>query len=767
MKLPGVTYQAGVQSLGRRDTSAPLKLAQAETQAADAWAQALHSGVESADEILDNIAKDERVKGMNAYNKAMLEWSATQTYHDEKAGTDASQDGDKRFNSAEDAARAAAMEVVKSTRGQRLFNQSADEASVRYGADWLNKVEQWRREEDAANRMEAVDIYTRSGEYDVANQVIEESLEKGVFSAGQAAKARGIVMGTEVVRSHEASIEAAESAETLNAARERIENDTQLSDQARAGLEARLLEHVVNIYTTDMRQVLSAVEEQSDETTAAMYGDSYIHEMAKITDSAIDGLSNEQRRKVLGAIRNVQREWQAKADDASYSAKRDMEMFCLDPRECLATDQRGTQSNKRLEYTHRRMIGGVEMKGGKWEFALSDTEMLSQGGEGEKARLALVEMSVGSNYVSDYLHQLIDKGLTSKNPEYTQTAISMLNGLTTRSPSIINRMQKGIVKDMANIANMFGREKAAELINNRLSTQPNELATYQAQFDKERENINLDKFFETFSEGGFLWFNSTPERRAESERMVMEMTREAMVYSRGDLDGALGVVRAQLENTYGVSNATGKKMFTKHPPERIVPYGERNGGDWIQEQFATDFQERFGTEVPENVHMHLLPGTEKDRPIYYVSYLDPELGMVQGATFEFDYYATPQGVDYLDELSAERDRIDNEANTTRAIETLRADPSKAAPNSVQRDIGKRQLLEGVTEVFAGTVDVAGKAYQQLEAGVAPVTSWVDTLMSIPEQSRQRRKEFIEKQKGARIEAEFREQAEKEKFLEGR
>ena len=726
MKLPGVNYQTGVQSRGRHDISAPMRVAQAEANASEAWTRAVHQGVDTTDEILDNIAEDEAIRGMNAYNTAKLAWSAEQNYYDEN-GEAADANGGARYNNAEEAARAEAMKVVKSTRGQRLFGQRADAANVRYGADWHKKVVGWKKEEDTANHMEAANIYTQQGAYEEANLVIEEARRKGLFSEAQADKARANVMGTEITRGYEARIAASVSAVDLNATRQAIEDDTQISEGGRRALKTALKTHMVTMATEDMREVLTSVEKASiqrgedGETEAALLGDAIIHQLSMVNDSSIDGADNETRRAILANVRAVQREWQVAANKRKAGRKVEDELACAFSPECRNTIGKSDRTSM-FDKGMQAMAGWkVDPETGEYGPTLTDKQLL--GKEGAPYRDRMVLFAANTGVVTDYMNDVIDKGLTSRIPEERRAAISMMQKTLVLNPNAIQGAAKGVVAELLPIARLMDLDHAADMWNQYRETKPSDRQAFNELFDKTTVGFNYMGAIKDGLVGtGFVaFFRATPEAQVPFINDVRIRAKHLMPFVGGDAGEAIKTSIAMVKDTYGVDKSTGTARVMQHPPAATVENGNYDGGKWVAGALERAFLAEGIDELPEGLRLQRSPdyvyGTHQK---YYAYYMDEE-GRHQAVAVIFDFDSTPEAAEKAAKEAAKAQQAaDLEAlNKVRAAQ--KEDPSLMVTPDYQREVNMADLSEKLQRGAVDGMTAVGKAYTSAVKGF--VSTW--------------------------------------------
>ena len=766
MKLPGINYQTGVQSLGRHDIAAPMRVAQAEANASEAWTRAVHQGVNTTDEILDNIAEDEAVKGMNAYNTAKLAWSTEQNYYDENDEA-ADANGGARYNNAEEAARAEATKVVKSTRGQRLFGQRADAANVRYGADWHKKVVAWKKEEDTSNHMEAATIYTQQGAYEEANLAIEEARRKGLFSEAQADKARANVMGTEITKGYEAKISASISAVDLNATRQAIEDDTQISEGARNTLNTALKTHMVTMATEDMREVLTSVEkavnaEGADgETEAALVGDAIIHQLSMINDSSIDGADNETRRAVLANIRSVQREWQVAADKRKAGRKIEDDLACAFSPECRNTIGKSDQTpvfNKGMQ----AMAGWkVTPETGEYGPTLTDKQLL--GKEGAPYRDRMVLFAANTGVMTDYMNDVIDKGLTSRVPEERRAAISMMQKTLVLNPNAIQGAAKGVVAELLPIARLMDLDHAADLWNQYRESDPNDKKAFNKVFDETTADFDyLGAIKDGLVGTGFLaFFEDTPEAQIPFINDVRIRGKLLMPFHNGDAGEAIKASIAMVKDTYGVDKSTGVARVMKHPPAATVANGNYGDGEWVGGVLERAFLAEGIGELPEGLRLQRSPdyvyGTNQKYNAYYMD----EEGRHQAVAIDFDFDGTPEAAEKIKKEAAKAQTAADEKAVTTALIAQRDDPTIALTADQQRAVNGAELRETLQRGAVKGMSAVGNAYDYTVGSIdavwgrlprqigAGLTSAREKFQHDAELRAKRGKERIAKERAAR------------------
>ena len=390
MKLPGIQYGRGVQSLGRQDVSAPLREAGAEAAAGQAWTRTMYQGVDTIEGIGDMIAKEDNAEAMNVYNTMKPQWLGDQNPLDDKS-TPAWVNGMTRFNEADEKARKEAMKDIRTDQGRRLFNQNADEANVRYGNAWHQKVKNWHDEDSRSNLFTAAETYQQHREFGVASDIYNDMHERGLLTTAQFNKAESINNVMEIHSDIDAQTNGATTAADYLAVRQGIDAQTQIDQKAKDQLQRDVDNRVIEVETGILRELLTDIESSMGLPAAAEYGELISHASAQVTDPEEHGMVTEKATQAkLNAVRQVAREWQYRDKTAAAGAKRRASTECAIYNTCLATSGKSDVRTIHDDWYSTRLGWDLEGKTGVNKNGIENSVILGADEVGEQKRDAIV-----------------------------------------------------------------------------------------------------------------------------------------------------------------------------------------------------------------------------------------------------------------------------------------------------------------------------------------------------------------------------------------
>ncbi|MCK4714575.1 MAG: hypothetical protein KAT35_03300, partial [Candidatus Aenigmarchaeota archaeon] len=664
MRLPGITY-GRVQSLGREDVTAPIRVAAAENVADAAWAQAMNQGAESLDDIVEMQAQERTTKAMNAYNEAKLAWQADQTYYDENniAATD---NGNQRYGSGDEAARSAAGEFIgEDTRAQQYFDTAAEKANVQYGDAWHRKVVGWKRDEQIGEATKGIELATQMRDFNTADDIIESNRLQGVFTGAQAERARSVNDANRTNSRYTTAIDMTASPESDMSLRKRIGEEPKLTDAAKVKFEQMLDNSIIERYKGELRESMSITEEEIGLEAAVLTGDYIVHEMAKMTNEDEDGLTTTSRQRNIAAQREVWREWKMRLDKKTAATSRRASMDCAILNTCPPTTGKTTDQKRHDDYLATKL--GWDLVG-KREYQKNDIEsgiILANDEQGHELRRVMQEDFARTGYVARTTRETLDAAMTSNDPEITRSGVKLLQQLSMVSPGGVVAKQAGIVEEYSDIIQAFDEDRAVTLIQKSKSLTPADMEFSGKVFEESK--LKADDFGSLMKEemahvdGGFLWFDAQPSYKETFRLKVEDKAKKLMPLVGDDMGAAYKAAIKSVNNSYGVDQTIGK--IVSNPFSTSLSYGEVDNGEWAHEIIREGIPSFNKGEMPESYDYAPVPDFNPiSNPTYLVSWVNED-GEYTAAAAELRFEESAAGKAYFREANEREAEMARERQT--------------------------------------------------------------------------------------------------------
>jgi len=651
MKLPGITY-GRVQSLGREDVTAPGREAQASAEASLAWADAVSTAADTVEDIEETHALELKTKAMNVYHTEKLKWQAEQEYYDENS-VNAKANGHQRFSTADDAARAAAGEILgNNNRAQIYFNRDADRANVQYGDAWQRKVVSWNKDEQFAQSNEGIEVATQMRDFDTVDVIIEASKKQGVFTSVQAEVARS---KNDVNRTNSRYVEAigaSSSPENHIALREQIKTDPKLSDTARAKYEKRLDNQIISTHTDGLRQAMTIIEDELGTAAAVEGGDAAIHAMAKMSEEEDLGFATDAAIQAnRNALRQVWNEWKVRAEKQTAGTKRRIDKQCAIDGTCLPTTSK-TEDQQRYDDRLAGKLGWIEVgKTGYDKNGIESGVILADDSNGFNLRQIMVGDFASSGYVAKGTREALDAAMTSNKPEVTRKGVELYKQMSLVSPGAVVAKQAGIVSEYSDIIQAFGTDRAVAMIQKSKSLSPAEQDIFKKSFDDNKfDESGFDDVMKTnMPTDQILWFEGVPAYKDTFKRRVEARARDLMPMVDGDIIAAYTAAAKSVSNSYNVDQELGK--IVEAPFATSLPHGNIGDGKWAHDLIEDELPAFNDGDMPDDYSYAPTPDFDPvSNPAYVVSWVNEE-NEFKAVGFDARFEDSKVGKEYFHEMN--------------------------------------------------------------------------------------------------------------------
>lgn len=711
MKLPGISY-GQVQSLGRQDTSAPMRAAAAETQATEAWNQAMQQGVATNEQIRDDIAIDKSREAMNVYHEEKLAWGIEQGALDENGEKSWGKGGNghTRFNNGDDAARSKAGEILGGdTRAQLLFDAEADRANVQYGAAWLGKVKKWGDENYIANLTQSIDYNTKVHDYDGVDVDITTAHAQNRISAVQKADMTLKNNSNRVSYNHTTRINASTTVSNFKTSRAAIEASEHLGDEGKKAKNIELDNHIIQYNSDNIRQSLSDIEEGLGLNQAVVIMDKTIHALASMTEEDQDGFTTEKgRQSARNAYRAVWGEWKARLNKSTKKGMRDEAMACAKTNTCYATTGKTDDKQKNTDHFATSVFGwsNDDTKTGYNKNGVESAHILADDARGEDMRARSVDYFKAKGYIPKPMSDVIDAGYTHKDPKVVQSAVTWHKKVLNESAGAAGMNMPKIVKEFAPITSSFEPDVATGMLIKYRNMTPTEVKESRASFnDLKLDQSGFDSALKAaMPEQGHWFFNSTPQYRDDAKKQIERMAQQMLPMTGNNIGAAYTAALGQYSRDHGRDEHT--KTIVKNPIATSVFGGEVDGGKWAIDEAKVGIKERNGGEMPDNFTYTSLPDfdPETNRKYAFSWVNDEGQYMVMGYDATFEY--TERGQEYFAEQQTKQAEIERQRQVTIEAEKAKSTHEnwmKAKVDARSQIVGEK-LSRSLSKMFTGVGD---------------------------------------------------------------
>lgn len=715
MKIAGVTY-GQVQTMGRRDVGAPIREAAAEEQASSAWSNSMRQGLDTADKILDDIAIDKSTKAMNVYNERKLQWQADNKEMTAEERAEAVSNGDVVYNDADDAARAESAKVLNGdTRAQFLFDRDADRANVQYGANWNNQVVSWHKDEQRAEANKQIDHATQTRDFDAVDGIINKNAQRGLFNRVQTEK---LIAVNDANRVNSSYLTAIDSTRTINdhmTLRKQIKTEPKLTDEARTKMSLRLDNKIIENNGDELRGILTTVEENLSLNDAVVAGDEIIHQLAMAEGEEDDGFASEAaRQKARNSYRSIWNEWKARLTKKTKEQTREEGLACAYKGTCLPTIGKTDDQQKHDDVLGKKY--GWSLEGSK-DYKRNGVEsgiILANNQEGLRLRAIGTQDFREDGYVAKPTRETLDAGYTSNDMAIVTTTVDWYKTLAEGAQGSVVAKQSGVVPEFSDVSLSFPSDVAANLIMKYKAISTSEKIAYEKDFDEQKlddsDFATVVKANMPHIDGGFLYFDATPDYQRVFKRNVDDKARALHAITGGDIAASYKAAMNIVSKSYNTDQNIGRVV--KNPIATSVFGGNVDDGKWATDEMKVGIAGYNNGVVPDTFTYEPLPDFHPiDNPKYIVSWLSEE-GEYKAIGYEARFQDTERGKEYFAEqndIAAENERQQKLAvDKQGAMRTHEAwmNSSKDARSSIVQDkVGESlaRLFGGVSEFTEGVI----------------------------------------------------------------
>lgn len=657
MKLPGITY-GPVQSLGREDIGAPLRVAGAVSQAAQQWSQV-------AGNIYDQESVSQAEKATLDYTAAMDAWQAGQNPYQTDAQGNVTEGtwirGAEIFQQSEDAiANSVAKQHLKTPLARRLFEAEHNKLKLKNNASWNGKLEAWRMEDQFVTMSNSIQTHLENKQFESARRSVAKGMAVNIIGRKDANELVNQIDYQEHYHNFSVGVDSIETPQQAVQLRSAVEADGKLRPQEKNKLDAAISEVLVNNYLEEFHNEVQRTEAVAGLPAAVQAGQNRINGVVRTTPEGLGG-DSKFKESVTSQLISALSRYQGQLVKRTAEMARIDDVECYASGRCLASPQ--YNDNVHNDFWASRVMGWLPDGGG------TDYDRTSPGARTERDLLtdpqvgaATVEFAAISGFMPKQAAQILEASLFDRNGENSMQALNIYHNLYKQNPYAVYRRKNDDLLGVVAMADMLGGSPEAygNALNyyRQLSDMPQAEKTRLETLGKTKEfNDFFDDNYKGMLKDEFgrdvrwwrMFTSSRPEVSENHKHLIKTMAQKYMPFTNGNMELAMRTAMHAMKSSYGGSNATGDYKFMQHPPDKIVTGGEVNDGQWMPRQMKEEITKEYGGDIEfGELIVEPVVNFDVNDATYNVFDIDPETGLKRFlGPFKYDYTAT---VEYEQEL---------------------------------------------------------------------------------------------------------------------
>ena len=725
MKLPGINYNLGVQSLGRADTSAPGRQWAANQQVRDATTDIAEAALrgsldakayderevekakyeaekaaEKAEREAEKQGRIEATAAMNNYNKRMSEFGTYAKWTDQtnEKGVSTIQAGVANYTEFERKVREETVNTIPSEYGKRDFNIEADRANVQYGAQWGKQLVSWKQGEDTANGLVYVNDAVMRHDYPAAYNKIERMNDDGLLTPTAYASMRLDTAGRQKDYEYNTSIteigdthDAASRVQAANAKKAEILNDPILNNDA-AEKYISIIENKIIAQNADQFRTFLAEMSRAKYPPEVIDGvkDDYIKAVAMITDDSVDGLSENSRADHVRALKVVAQDWDV-AKVAKAASAANFDALTAYSRGAVSPTSGDNSVGDKAQDIYARVAflhQDIDEEGKINEYSGLNVQQLFSPNSGDpditykagQARRAIIEDYQRTGSIPKSIKTYINSGLTSNDRQTVFNTVNFVRQLGNGAFGSASYQQLSITDVEKQIIATFDTATAADLIIQNKKVSQTDRNIYQKQFTDSVLTVDTIRSAVKAYDPAVSAYVDDPDWEGVPLDTIKRHAAEFVGFTGGNVE--MAVTMAYKKLNYGVDLTFDKVM--RNPFSKTVAHAEQDDG-WVHRQLREDITAQ-GYALPDDYDYMMLDIPHKKAkegsPAFSIKWIN-ERGEEKSMIFVPDFDATPEGIKY--KADADIKMLNNSVNARTAKQAAAIERGDAEAGNILTD----------------------------------------------------------------------------------